>query len=124
VSDVETSSGAAVGSAERVARNEATFRSANEAIEAAAARSELEEPLPVLCECADPACTEILRLSVQQYEEVRAEPRWFVNAVGHEVNSGAWGRVVAEREGYVIVAKSGEAGEIAAELDPRTERPT
>lgn len=116
---METSNRSAIGSAERAARNEAVFRSANETIEAAAARSELEEQLPILCECADPACTEIVRLSMQEYEEVRADPRWFVNAVGHDVNSGAWGQVVAEREGYVVVAKCDEAGEIAAELDPR-----
>ena len=118
---MEASSQRAVGSAERVGRNEATFRRANEAIETAAARSELEELLPILCECSDPACTEIVRLSTQEYEEVRAEPRWFVNAVGHEVNAGPWGEVVAVREGYRIVAKRGEAGEVADRLDPRTE---
>jgi hypothetical protein len=110
-------------SAERVARNEATFREANEAIEDAAEQAELTDVFPVICECADPGCTEILRVSAPEYEEVRAEPRWFINAIGHVANAEGWGEVVATRERYEIVAKQGEAGELVERLDPRKDGP-
>ncbi|MBA2360988.1 MAG: hypothetical protein H0V79_08670 [Actinobacteria bacterium] len=41
--------------------------------------------LPVIYECADPTCQDILRLSVQQYEEIRANSRHFLNVPGHQV---------------------------------------
>jgi hypothetical protein len=119
---METSDEATLVSAERVARNQDTFRKANDGIEEAAARTELS-PLPVLCECADPGCTEILRLPIQEYEEVRADARCFINAVGHDAYAGGWSEVIAEREGYLIVAKRGEAGEIAERLDSQEEEP-
>jgi hypothetical protein len=119
---METSDRSTPVSAERVARNQDTFRSANETIEDAAGRTELRGLLPVLCECADPGCTKILRLSTEEYEEARAEPRYFITAVGHEVHAGSWSDVVAEREGYLIVAKRGEAGEAAEQLDSRKEK--
>src|SRR5205823_14851784 len=46
--------------AERIARNDATFRQANEEIERAAEPLGIE-PIPFLCECADERCTEIVK---------------------------------------------------------------
>src|SRR3954463_8482351 len=106
-------------SAERVARNDAVFREANEAIAETAAEHGLTERVPLICECAEPTCTEIVRLSVAEYEMVRAEPRWFLNAPGHEVAAGPHGKVIERRDGYVVVEKIGEAGAIAEALDPR-----
>lgn len=106
--------------AERIARNDATFRDSNERIEAAAEQYGLRGPLPFICECADPTCVEIIRLTPAAYEELRANPRWFAVVAGHDEVAGPHTRVVEEREGYVVVEKLGEAGEIAASLDPRT----
>jgi hypothetical protein len=106
-------------SAERVAKNDATFRVANERIRDAAAENEVEEGIPFICECADPACTTILRLSVDEYETVRAEPTHFVNAHGHHVNGLPHVRVVEERATFEIVEKLGRAADVAEELDPR-----
>jgi hypothetical protein len=108
-------------SAERVARNEAMFREANEAIRDSAASLQLDGLLPALCECAEPTCTELVRLTPAEYEGVRAEPRWFLGAVGHQANAEGWARVVAETGRYVVVEKIEEAGEIAEQLDPRGE---
>ena len=107
--------------AERVAENDAGFREANEAIQAKAVAWEMNGLLPVICECADTSCTDILHVTASGYEEVRANPRWFLNAPGHHVNGLGWAQVVATREGYEIVEKIGEAGEIVEELDPRSE---
>jgi hypothetical protein len=110
-------------SAERIARNDATFRDANERIRVVAEATQLGDDalLPFLCECADLQCTTIVQLTGAEYEETRANPRWFVNAHGHQQSSHGWARVVEEFERYTLVEKIGEAGTIAEELDPRSE---
>lgn len=107
-------------SAERVARNEAAFREANESIRAKAESWAMDGRLPVLCECADVGCTEVLQLTAREYEDVRSEPRWFATAPGHYVNAEGWGRRVAEHGGFDVVEKIGGAGEIVERLDPRS----
>ena len=111
-------------SAERVARNDAIFREANEGIRAVAEQTELSEDdlVPFICECADVNCTEIVQLSTEEYEVVRSEPTRFLKARGHERNAHGWARVLHEFDRYTVVEKIGEAAEIAAELDPRTAR--
>jgi hypothetical protein len=108
--------------AERVARNDATFRAANERIRefAASIDADDERLLPFLCECADLDCTTVVRLAAEEYEAVRQDPRRFVNAPEHESNALGWCRVVHEFDRYTVVEKIGEAGELAEELDPRT----
>ena len=106
--------------AERVAYNNAVFRDANEAIRQKANEWELDGLLPTLCECADPSCV-VLRLTPEQYEHVRTNPRWFINAPAHHVNEDGSVRIVAEHDRYVIVEKIGEAGQVAEQLDPRVE---
>ena len=75
--------------------------------------------LPALCECADLRCTDAVQLTPQQYEAVRSEPRWFINAPGHQVNAQGWVQVISENERFVVVEKIGAAGKLAEELDPR-----
>ena len=77
--------------------------------------------MPFICECADPACTELVRLTFAEYEDVRADSRHFVNAPGHEVNADGYGRVVSRHDGYVVVEKLGAAAKIVEQLDPRGE---
>ena len=105
--------------AERVALNDAAFRVANEEIRAAAAEWNMDGLLPAICECADPHCATVLRVTPRQYEAVRSDPRWFINAPGHHVNAQGWAHVVSENERFVVVEKIGQAGEIVEELDPR-----
>jgi hypothetical protein len=103
--------------AERIARNQSTFRDANQRIhDAALQRAFAEEAFPVICECADPSCREILMVQPDEYEEVRANARRFVTVPGHHVEAPGVSRVVGEREGYVLVEKTGRAGEVAEEL--------
>jgi hypothetical protein len=108
--------------AERVARNDATFRESNEEIARVARSFEMEEEalLPVLCECADLTCTEVVQLTVREYEDVRRVPTWFINAHGHEASAQGWARVVVTFDRYAVVEKIGEAAEIVTELDPRS----
>lgn len=106
--------------AERVARNDAVFREANEVIRATAERTGMDGLLPALCECADPSCTELVQLTPREYEAVRTNPTWFINVRGHHVNAHGWARPVSENDRFVMVEKIGEAGEIAERLDPRS----
>ena len=105
--------------AERVGRNDAIFRQANEGISDAADEDEMTEEIPFLCECAEEGCTEIVRLSHEEYESVRAEATHFLNAPGHEVAAGPYGEVIERNRQYVVVRKLGEAAAIVEELDPR-----
>ena len=104
---------------ERIARNQATFREANERISTAAGIYDVDFPVPFVCECADPTCSEIVRLALNQYEEIRADSRYFLNVPGHHAAAQGAATVVAEREGYVIAEKTGHAGQIAETLDQR-----
>ncbi len=107
--------------AERVGRNDAIFREANESIVAAAQEHAVDEPVPFICECAEPGCTELVRLGFADYESVRSDPTLFINAPGHVVAGQGWARVVEHRDGYDIVEKVGRAAEVAEELDPRAD---
>jgi hypothetical protein len=104
---------------ERIATNNATFREANERISAAAGSYGIETPIPFICECSDPTCSGIVRLTLGEYEEVRANSRHFMNIPGHEAASKGAAVVVERRDGYSIVEKTGRAGEVVDELDER-----
>ena len=90
-------------SAERIARNDAVFRSANESIAETAAENDVGGQIPFICECAEPTCREVVRLTIDEYRDVRADPRYFVNAVSHEVAVRGWDEVIAVKAGYVVV---------------------
>ena len=66
-----------------------------------------------LCECADPHCTKLLRLSLDDYRRVRSGPRRFVVAATHADGDV---EVVETREGWTIVEKQRATGEAAEEL--------
>jgi hypothetical protein len=104
---------------ERIARNNAAFRAANERIRETAEEYEITEKVPFFCECADPQCREIVQLSRGEYEEVRADPKRFFEVQGHEALEQGAGVVVDRRGGYVILEKIGRAGEVATQLDER-----
>ena len=105
---------------ERLGRNNSTFRDANEKIAEAAGKYEVVEKVPFICECATESCTEIVRLSLAEYEEVRSPPTRFFVAPGHQASEGVVS-LQEDRGGYVVLEKEGRAGEVATELDPRSD---
>jgi hypothetical protein len=105
--------------AERLAANEATFRDANERIQERARELEFEPPVPFLCECGEPSCRAIVRVGLQAYEVVRAHATWFLVALDHEGVATAEGTVAERNDSYLVVEKTGRAGEVAADRDPR-----
>ncbi len=103
---------------ERLAKNEALFREANERMADWKERHAAHQEELYLCECADPECSERLALTREQYERVRAHSRHFAVRAGHEVPDV---EVVVEAiDDWVIVEKPPEVAETLERLDPRT----
>jgi L-lactate utilization protein LutB len=97
---------------ERIARNNYTFREANEQIRAKADEYDAPvERIPFLCECPRPDCTEILRLTVAEYADVRANPAHFFIAPNHEEAESQVGHVVSREQGYVVMEKDADLGD-------------
>jgi hypothetical protein len=99
---------------ERVARNEAAFRKVNEAIEQG--RQTREGRAGFVCECGRLGCNEIIEMTLPEYEAVRADARRFAVRHGHELE---FEEVIETHERYLVVAKRGGAGDVAALTDPR-----
>ena len=103
--------------AKRLARNEDRFRDANERLERVVAEGGTANGgrVEFLCECADRDCVESISLTLAEYRRVRSDGTWFVVRPGHQLQDVE--DVVARGDGYVIVAKRGEAGREAERLD-------
>jgi len=99
---------------ERLARNEATFRLINEAIEIG--RVTRDGLVAFVCECSRLGCNELVELTLREYEQIRADARAFFVLRGHE---GPAEDVVDSRARFLIVVKRGEAGALAERTDPR-----
>jgi hypothetical protein len=104
--------------AEKIARNNAAFREANDQIENAATDYGVDQgqPVPFLCECSDRRCVEIILLTLGEYRHVRSNPRWFAHDVNHERQLANVVEPVEEHERFLIVEKINHAGEVAARL--------
>jgi hypothetical protein len=105
---------------ERLARNETLFRSVNENIEQAATSAQIDDhTFEFFCECSNLDCTLLLPMTVSEYEQVRADPKQFVVAPGHDLPEIEI--VVLRTSEYQVVVKEGEAAEFVAEHDPRNQ---
>ena len=92
--------------ADRLARNEAAFRAANEKVKEITESFALvsDERFDFICECADMSCAEPVRLTLDEYEEIRSDASRFFVKSGHEVDEPAE-RVVERRETCYVVEK-------------------
>jgi len=104
----------------RVARNQALLRETNEAIARGQWPGESNQVVRFRCECPRLDCGEAVEMTLEAYEQIRAHPRWFVVADGHVVPEAEG--VVAEAARYLIVEKTGAAGELAGRAIPGTDR--
>ncbi|MGH3045538.1 MAG: hypothetical protein ACRDNC_00815 [Gaiellaceae bacterium] len=102
----------------RLARNETLFREVNERIESVSQNFEVDGAKEFLCECGREDCLEKVQLTRKEYEAVRAEPAYFLVLPGHERTEAE--RVVERHEGYLVVEKTGRAGDVAEQADPRS----
>lgn len=102
---------------QRLGSNEAVFRRINEGIERGQWPGEEGAPVGFRCECARLGCTDVIELSVREYERVRENPRRFIVRPGHEHPEAEV--VVETRQNYLVVEKLDQAGATAEATDPR-----
>jgi hypothetical protein len=102
---------------ERIARNEAMFREANERAKEWDERHRDSEVELYFCECANPDCREKISLREADYERVRSDPRRFVIVPDHEVPDVE--TVIERNEGWAIIEKTPEVTRTVEALDPR-----
>jgi hypothetical protein len=105
--------------AKRLGRNEGLFRQVNERLrELGENFSVVAERADFICECADETCAEQIQLTLEAYERVRSDSRWFVVLRNHarpEIERIAW----ELGEDIVVVEKPPELANQAVADDPR-----
>jgi len=107
-------------SGERVAFNDDIFRKANEDVRGlaeGASGDHGEKLLPVICECPEETCAEVLLVPLREYKRIRSSPVLFFNARGHDAAGGVWAKVVEDHQSYVVIEKQGRAAELSEMLD-------
>jgi hypothetical protein len=103
----------------KAAKNQALFREVNERIRnQAEAFEDVGGNVEYLCECACDDCMVLVRMSPDEYEEIRRDPTHFLVA-GPDHVSPALETVFARGQRYFVVEKFGKAGAAASKLDPR-----
>ena len=103
----------------RIARNEALSREINEGIEDARPAATPGDNVRMVCECGRPDCSNVIAISIQEYEAVRADPRSFV--VDHSDVAPEVEDPIRSTDRYVVVRKrGGTPATIAEEEDPRS----
>lgn len=109
---------------ERLAGNEALFREVNERVaEVATQFIEVDEApteeVDFTCECGRADCVEPIRMTLVEYEAIRAESTHFGVVPEHEQPEIE--TVIRRFPTYFVVEKrEQEAQEVARETDPRT----
>ena len=97
---------------QRAARNESLFREVNQNIDQLQEQHGDTTTEPVfVCECANEDCTERLNVDQETYRRVRLEPRRFLVLPGHQ--DPQLERVIETHPDYLIVEKTGTAGQVA-----------
>jgi hypothetical protein len=104
----------------RIGQNEVVFREVNERLrELGESFSLVSDLTDFVCECGNTVCTERVRMTLSDYEQVRSNAKHFFVIEGHE--EPEYERVVSRREGYLVVEKlPGGPAEEAVKDDPRS----
>jgi len=102
------------------AETESLYREVNERIHAVnAQRVLLDLAEELICECAQPECSEQITMTALEYQGLRAHSTWFAIAPSEEHFFPEVERMVAKNGHYWVVEKHDRAGRIAERLDPR-----
>jgi hypothetical protein len=99
---------------ERAAVNQSLFREVNERIEELLPSASF---MDFLCECASTECTDVVPLTVEEYNAIRADGNRFFVVAGHEIPQVE--KTVEITDRYLVVSKLGAGKRIAEKLDPR-----
>jgi len=88
---------------ERIAENEQTFRALNEGVREVEERVGYPFAGRFFCECARTDCLEMVPMSLNEYEAVRADSSCFLIRKGHEMADVE--DVVRDEREYAVVKK-------------------
>jgi hypothetical protein len=77
-------------------------------------------PTPFRCECGLIACGATIKLTGEEYAELRSDPRHFALLAGHVI-AGA-DHVVARRRGWVVVEQPAAVATAVPAVAPRSQR--
>lgn len=103
---------------DRIASNEGLLRDVNDRIEEVSQESgESNGVFDFLCECGRESCTEVVRLTIAEYERVRDDEAHFLIFPSHETDDIE--DVVVQDERYSVVRKHPDEAAVAQETDPR-----
>jgi hypothetical protein len=106
----------------RLAQNEALFREVNDRVTDAhaewSALAGRDDVFEIVCECAHEQCAETIRVTLAEYETVRAVGARFLIRPGHAIDDVE--QVVERHDDYDVVEKTGESKQYVERLDPRS----
>jgi hypothetical protein len=83
---------------------QAVFRAANERLRTRLEDLSLHGRRPVICECSDDGCMEVLQVEPEEYRQVR-DRGYYIVIRGH--SDPNLERVVDRRDGFDVVEKNG-----------------
>ncbi len=104
--------------AQRLARNEVRFRDINERLEGDLVALKIPGVQEFVCECGDSECAELVLLTLDEYEHVRRDPRWFAVVPGHVFP--AVEKVLERHDRFELLEKLGSTTQIAIDTDLRS----
>ena len=96
-----------MGRKTRIEENEKLFREVNERGAQMHRGFQTGSDPEWVCECGDETCFEKVMIPIADYQEIRARNDWFFVKPGHEKPDVE--RIVAHRDGYLVVEKDGLA---------------
>jgi hypothetical protein len=112
--------GSATNRAEQAARTQSLFREINERVRSLnESFSQLVDLGDWICECANDTCVDRVEMSSRAYEAVRRDGAHFFVAPGNEHVWPDIERITERTDGYWVIEKTGQAGELARRADPR-----
>ena len=96
----------------REAANQAVFRHVNEEICGAYEALGTDGVPTLVCECGEGTCLAMIQVALEEYRAVRANPRRFIVASGHEAPEAE--RVVERHDRWSVVETFAEAAAVAS----------
>jgi hypothetical protein len=94
------------------------FRNANTLIAAMARRLRVRDDIGFICECADEDCLGTIRLSLEEFSDLRERQLHFIVMPSHDARCGDACETVEDGPTYQLLEATGPSAAIARLLDP------
>jgi len=107
-------------SPDRIVWTQSLFREINDRVkpqDLALLREDPDALLGFVCECGSRRCTELMLMTLDEYERLRTEPTRFAVLPNHHFDQVE--RILERNERFFLIEKIGHTAEIASERAPR-----